>query len=72
MEELADRSVEDKLQADFLSLRATMLVWSWVYMLLKTFLEEGLGADWLQSVENRNKALLHKLLQIHSLFHKII
>jgi len=41
LEELADRSVEDKLQADFLSLRAAMLVWSWVYMMLKTFLEEG-------------------------------
>jgi len=41
LEELADRSVEDKLQEDFLSLRAAMLVWSWVYMMLKTFLEEG-------------------------------
>ena len=41
MEELADRSVEDKLQAYFMSLREAMLVWSWVYMLLKPFLEEG-------------------------------
>jgi len=41
LEELADRYVEDKLQAYFLRLRAAMLVWSWVYMLLKNFLEEG-------------------------------
>ena len=41
LEELADRSVEDKLQVDFLSVGTTMLVWSWVYMLLKNFLEEG-------------------------------